>query len=38
MYMARQPPLYTDTPAGPQDLVRPSLAHLGVAELEGGQD
>ena len=20
---ARQPPLYTDTPAGPQDLVRP---------------
>jgi hypothetical protein len=38
MYMARQTPLYTDTPAGPQDLVRPSLAHLGVGELEGGQD
>ena len=38
MYMARQPPLYTGTPAGPQDLVRPSLAHLVFGKLEGGED
>ena len=35
MYMARQPPPYTDTPAGPQDLVRPSLGHLVGGEQVG---
>jgi hypothetical protein len=38
MHTAPQHPLYTDTPVGLQDLVRPSLAHLGVGELEGGED
>ena len=33
--MARQPPPYTDTPAGPQDLVRPSLGHLVGGEQVG---
>ena len=32
---AWQPPLYTDAPAGPQPMVRPSLGHLVVGELEG---
>ena len=29
---ARQPPPYTDAPAGPQDRARPSLGHLGFGE------